>query len=213
MLINIVGPDGSGKTTQLELLDGWLPTATALPHRFLTKADIFDTERFPECEFLGCEYSFMAHAQLPIMQGASRAMCLYFMLTLNVTRHPPLADEVVIADGYWHKHWATEKALGLPDEWLTALGSQMPEPELTLCLDMSAERIVARGRTRHPYESGLDMQARPESFIAHQTRVRANMLEMAARRDWVVINADRDAQAVQSDLQQHIREALAAPPA
>lgn len=204
MLINILGPDGGGKTTQVTRLLSWVTDTFGVPARSMAKRDIFDAERFPECAFFGCSYETLAHHFLPQMLDESRALWLIYMNAVLIRRQPPQPDEVVFLDGYWHKHYATEAAFGLSPEWLLEVCRFFPEPDLTILLDIDPRVIVARGHRHHPYESGCDFAVRDESFIAHQDKVRAYLLDLAARRGYTVVPADQSEDDLFRELISHI---------
>lgn len=46
----------------------------------------------------------------------------------GVNQHPPQKGEVIMLDGYWHKHYATELSLGLDGDWLKNTCTFFPEP-------------------------------------------------------------------------------------
>ncbi|HYX72415.1 MAG TPA: hypothetical protein VE732_06565 [Nitrososphaera sp.] len=196
MLINILGPDGCGKTTQIGKLVGWVNESFDLNARSLAKRDIFDIERFPECNFFGCRYEKLAHELLPIMIDESRALWLFYMNAVLIRHHPPKKNEVVFLDGYWHKHYATEAALGLDEQWLLNVCSFFPEPDVTILLDINPRIIVARNHSHKPYESGCDFSCSDEAFISHQDKVRSKLLRLAQSREYVILQADKSVEAL-----------------
>jgi len=204
MLINILGPDGCGKTTQIANLIKWVEETLGRRARSMAKRDIFDVERFPECGFFGCRYEKLAHELLPMMADESRALWLIYMNAVLIRRHPPMENEIVFLDGYWHKHYATEAALGLDKQWLLNVCSFFPEPDVTLLLDIDPRVTVARGHVHKPYESGCDFACSDEAFIIHQDKVRANLLKLAEMRGYFVLSANKSVEA----LFQEIRERL-----
>lgn len=190
MLINVLGGDGCGKTTQIRYLIDWLSGELYLSTRSLAKRDIFDADVFPGADYFGTSYEHVAHQCLPRMKGESRALFLYYMNAMLIRGAPPRSGEIVLMDGYWHKHYATEAALGLDPEWLIAMGSALPEPELTVVLDMDPRAIVRRGHLHRPYESGCDFSCSDESFVAQQDKVRSFIRSLSEKRNYPVIDAN-----------------------
>lgn len=174
MLINIVGCDGTGKTTQMEMIQPWIEAVTGLSVRTLSKRSIFDGDRFPEARLFGPSYEDIMTNIMPTMQGESRSLFLFFILAVAICRYPPSKHEVVLLDGGWQKHYATEAVLGVPMDWLKGLGSGLPEPDLTVLLDMAPSRIVTRRQLAHeshgPYECGCRYDLTDEAFLENMTQ-------------------------------------------
>jgi thymidylate kinase len=210
MLINILGGDGGGKTTQVERLARWVEDTFPLRARTMAKRDIFITENVPECGFFGVPYERLAHEFLPQMLEESRALWLIYMNAVLIRRCPPEPGEIVFHDGYWHKHYATEAAMGLNPGWLLDVCRLFPEPDVTFVLDLDPRRIVERGHKHRPYESGCDFGCSDEAFIAHQDRVRSHILDLASRRGYPILDADRSVEDLFDDLRQRLEPVLAA---
>ncbi|NHR06957.1 hypothetical protein HA052_17350 [Chromobacterium haemolyticum] len=208
MLINILGGDGCGKTTQIRLLEAWVRNEFGISARSLAKRDIFDKEHFPECDFFGCNYEQLAHHFLPKMRDECRALWLIYMNAVLIKGQPAQAEEIVFLDGYWQKHFATEAALGVSRQWLKNVCLFFPEPELTILFDLDPRVIVARGHLHHPYESGCDYACSDASFIRHQDKVRACLLELASERGYPVLDVNRSEQEIFHELCLYILAAV-----
>jgi thymidylate kinase len=211
MLINLVGGDGCGKTTQIDLLKPWIEEELGRPVRELTKSGVLDVERFPESRLFGCPYEEMAREIVPQMQGESRALFLFFMQAAAIGRYPPLGDEVVLTSGYWHKIYATEAALGVDAAWLRQVGSMFPVPDLSVLLDVEPERVVPRGLDYKPYECGCVAVCTDAAFVAHQRKVLAWLREMARCEGWAVVDAGDSKTAVCEALKALLGGPLASP--
>lgn len=208
MLVNILGGDGGGKTTQVERLVEWVRDQFGVAARGMAKRDIFDAERVPECDFFRIDYEALAHRFLPRMLGESRALWLIYMNAVLIRRRTPQSDEVVFHDGYWHKHYATEAALGIDPRWLLDVCRVFPEPDVTLVLDINPRTIVARGHSHKPYESGCDFGCSDASFVRHQDKVRAHILSLARDRGYPVIDADQPVERLFDVLTSQLRPPL-----
>lgn len=217
MFVNILGGDGCGKTTQIERLIDWARHEIGVSARRMAKRDIFDPEGVPECDFFRIPYETLAHDFLPRMREESRALWLIYMNAVLIRALPPGPGELVLHDGYWHKHYATEAAMGLDPEWLLAVCAFFPEPDLTLVLDVDPRSVVARGHDHQPYESGCDWSCSDAAFIGHQDKVRAHLLALASARNYTVIDADRPVDEVFVELagrlELHLGRIIAAPSA
>lgn len=134
------------------------------------------------------------------MKQEARALWLIYMNMVLIKSYHPTIRQVVFLDGYWHKHYATEAALGIDKTWLKNIGSAFPEPDLTLVIDIDPRRIVERGHKHQPYESGCDFECSDASFIRHQDKVRRILLELADERQYYVLDGDRPAPEIQNEI-------------
>ena len=98
---------------------------------------------------------------------------------------------VLICDRYLGSSIAYGAAQGLDPQWLRDIQRFLPQPELTVLLDI-APAISARRKTqdRDRYERDLALLA----------RVRERYLREAGAAGWVVLDADRDRDAVAADV-------------
>ena len=191
MLINILGGDGCGKSTQIRRLLDWTSASLKHPARLLAKKTLFDRDLFPECDIFGITYETLAHERLPRMPDEARALWLIYMNMALIRGAPANPGEVVYLDGFWQKHYATEAALGTDSSWLRQVCAPFPEPDLTILLDLDPAVIVARSHEHKPYESGCDFACRDENFLQHQYRVRDILLTLAKERGYFVVDANR----------------------
>lgn len=188
MFINILGCDGCGKSTQIESLKQWIESRYSTKCRTIEKKQTFLSNRCPEFGNTIEEYRKLAYEVLPSMKGETRALMLFHMYLSLVLTEPPRNDEIVFVDGYWQKHYATERAMGVDEAWLLNVCSVFPKPSLTIVIDTDPNVIAARGHVPTPYEAGCDSGRNLESFIEHQTLVRQAILELAKRYSYVVID-------------------------
>jgi thymidylate kinase len=201
MLINIAGGDSSGKTTQIRMLRSWIEQSFGLPVRILTKGDIFDPERFPQCRFLKGPYEEVAHEMMPMMKGEARALLMLYAYAISVRHHPPVEGEIVLTDGYWAKTYATEAALGIDPLWLRGTCSFLPAPDVSVLLDIEPEAAFERVTCLSLYECGGDGVPGEQSFVANQTRVLGLLRELALEeKGWKIIHAHRGAREIFAEL-------------
>ncbi|MFF0086648.1 dTMP kinase [Streptomyces canus] len=145
-LIALCGLDGSGKTTQSKLLEKYLatkrtvhrtrpvtahfredPTLKAFLQDQLSEADMVDV--VPELVLFSAmdRLRHMRTAMLPWMREGG----------------------VVISDRYVYSSYAWMVARGIPDlEWVVQLNRYLPEPQLTVYLDIPADLALDRIRSR-----------------------------------------------------------------
>ena len=216
MLFNVVGIDGCGKSTQIDLLRPWVEQQFGLPTRLIRKADIFDADTFPDADrFFGCSYRELMYEILPNMKGESRAMFLFYMLATSVCNRPIGEREVAIIDGGWIKHVATEAAMGVDPEWLAQATAFFPRPDFTVMLDIDPETVVQRrkdgGYGPHaPYECGCRIDVKDADFIAQMNATAQYLHQFAQTEGWVVIDARKSARRVFEQMTAALQSRLAA---
>jgi dTMP kinase len=98
---------------------------------------------------------------------------------------------VVICDRYLASSVAYGEAQGLDADWLRRIQSHLPQPALTLLLDIPPAASLARKqRARDRYERDLALLA----------RVRESYLRQATQPSWQQIDGTRDKDAVTEDV-------------
>ena len=209
MLINFVGGDRSGKTTQIEMLKHWIKEEFGISSRLVAKSNLFDPTLFPANGVFNCSYKDLIEGVVPQMKGESRALLLFYLLAASICYLPPGSDELVICDGYWHKNFATEAALGVSEKWLRQVVSFLPAPDLTVFLAIDPTHIVARGISCHPYECGCPKECSPDAFIQYQSKVIDHLRRMAISERWPIVDANRSRSDVFNEIQALLRPSIA----
>jgi dTMP kinase len=198
-LIIVEGIDGSGKTTQLLLVQRWLQS-------------------------LGLKVFFTEWNSSPLVKKASKAGKKKGILTpttfslLHATDFadrlaykiiPPLkAGMVVLADRYAFTAFARDAARGVHREWVRRLYNFAVRPDLAFYfrvpIDVSVKRLLV-GRTQLKYyEAGMDLHLSTdpvESFRLFQSRVLREYDHMVKEYGLIVI----DARESISVMQRHVR--------
>ena len=101
------------------------------------------------------------------------------------------AGTVLICDRYVASSVAYGEAQGLDSGWLRDIQQHLPQPDITFLLDIAPD-VSARRKTtdRDKYERDLALLA----------RVRGSYLRQAEAANWHRLDADRDREAVASDV-------------
>ena len=98
---------------------------------------------------------------------------------------------VLVCDRYTASSVAYGEAQGLDPEWLTAMQRFLPPAALTILLDIAPETAVKRkSADRDKYERDLAMQG----------RVRDSYHRQAAAQRWVVLDGEREKNAIAADV-------------
>lgn len=187
-LIAFEGLDQSGKQTQAERLVSTLSEHGRTVH-FLSFPD-YTTP-------IGSE---IRHALHDGRDYAPDVMQLLYIA--NRYEHRPeieawlTAGDVVVCDRYLASSVAYGEAQGLDAEWLGAMQRYLPQPALTVLLDIAPEASLQRKqRERDRYERDLMLLS----------RVRASYLRQAERGQWVRVDGAMDKETVTSDVLTAVR--------
>ena len=182
LLIAFEGLDQSGKQTQAELLRDRL-TAKGRASRLLS---------FPD-------YATVIGAEIGRALRGERAYGPDVMQLLYVANRyewkqaivdATQAGTILVCDRYLASSVAYGEAQGLDAAWLLEIQKYLPQPDVTILLDIPPE-VSARRKSadRDAYERDLALLA----------RVRASYLRQAAH-GWVRIDADRERDAVAAEV-------------
>jgi dTMP kinase len=207
LFITFEGPEGSGKTTQMELLKSYLeekghsvlatrePGGTSIGDQIRTVLlDPCNTEMLPASEAL--------------LFSAARAQIV------NEVIRPHLAQgDIVLCDRYADSTLAYQGyGHGLDLEMLhtiTALATRGLKPDLTVYLDIDVEEGLRRKLTAH--EAGqAEWNRLDQQETAFHHRVREGYLQMAAREPdrWLVVDATQTLEAIQALIRARVEAKL-----
>ncbi len=192
-LIAIEGLDQSGKQTQAERLADWL-RAGGREARLLS---------FPD-------YGTHIGAEIGRALGGEREYAADVMQLLYVANRyeykPQIqqalaAGVVIVCDRYLASSVAYGEAFGLDPAWLVDMQQFLPQPDLTILLDIAPETAVGRKREdRDRYERDLALQA----------RVRASYHRQASQ-GWVHLNGERERDHVHAEVVAAVASRLGLP--
>jgi dTMP kinase len=183
LLVVFEGLDQSGKQTQAEMLRDRL-AAAGRAVRLLS---------FPSYNtHLGAEIGRLLHGEREY--GADTAQLLY--IANRFEWKPEIEMElargtILLCDRYLASSIAYGEAQGLDAAWLTETQKYLPQPDLTVLLDIDPSVSASRKTAdRDKYERDLALLG----------RVRASYLRQAAAPGWLRLDAGRDRAAVAADV-------------
>jgi dTMP kinase len=205
-LFTVEGIDGSGKSTQLLLLQKWL-------------------------ESEGYVVSFSEWNSSPLVRDVTRRGKKKEMLTpmtfslihatdfADRTEHqiiPPLkAGAVVLADRYIYTAFARDVSRGVNRNWVRELYRFAVKPTVgfyfRISLDEAMKRILGGRDALKPYEAGMDLGLSDdieESFRIFQSRILEEYDKMIDEFGLVVIDATRSIEAQQAQVREIVTQAL-----
>ena len=182
IFIVIEGLDGSGKTTQATFLANKLSLShnvvlTAEPSRgkigaFIREGCLYEDKRLPtEAEAL--------------LFAADRIEHMYREVK-------PALDEgkLVICDRYIYSSLAYQGSAGLSLEWIKTINVRALQPDFSIFLDVSPERVIERLKRKRSVM---------ETFETQQ-KVREVYLKFVAKGDLVRVDGDKPKEAVTEEL-------------
>jgi dTMP kinase len=170
-LIIVEGIDGSGKSTQLDLLHKWLVSQGIL----VVFSEWNSSPIVKRTTRRGKRMKLLSPMSFSLIHAAD------FANRINGTILPALeAGAVVLADRYVYTAFARDAVRGVSRPWLRRLYGFAVKPTLAFYFDVPLEEAVRRILDGRPqlkyYEAGLDLGLSDdpyESFRIFQGRIRA----------------------------------------
>lgn len=191
LLIAFEGLDQSGKQTQTELLRDRLIEAGRLVR--LLSFPAYETPIGSEIERALRGSRDYSPEVMQLLYIANR-----YELKPQI-EHERARGTVLLCDRYLASSIAYGDAHGLDAAWLTDIQRHLPQPDLTFLLDMAPEVSAQRKTTgRDKYEQDLALLG----------RVRESYLRQAQPGAWVRLDANRDREAIASDVYAAVRSRL-----
>lgn len=207
LFITFEGPEGSGKTTQMELLSGYLEEKgySALATREPGGTSIGDQIR---AVLLDPHNTEMLPASEALLFSAARAQIVNRVIRPHLAQGGIVlcdryADSTLAYQGYGH---------GLDLEMLhtiTALATEELKPDLTIYLDIDVEEGLRRKLAAHK-AGKTEWNRMDRQETAFHRRVRDGYLQMAAREPdrWLVIDATQPLEAIQALIRARVESKL-----
>jgi dTMP kinase len=194
VLVAIVGCDGAGKSSAVQLL------RTELSREFrvkqIDKWNVLDSATFPEYRFMIPDLPTLRRC-VSDMPEVTRTLFVFWTLHGTLTPKATAGADIVLLDGYWPKHAASEILYSGRRELVEMLSAIMPTPDLTLFLDVDpavAYRRRSADKTTPlvPYECGLDQTCSEAGFMCHQKATRKILTEWCETFNWTRIDANAE---------------------
>ena len=197
-LIIVEGIDGSGKSTQLDLLRKYLESEGHPVHftEWNSSALVKDTTK------IGKKKKALTPTTFSILH------CCDFAERMTYSIIPPLkGGMIVLADRYMYTAFARDVARGVSRSWVRGMYSFAAKPDIAFYFqitpDVSVQRIlVGRPQLKH-YEAGLDLGLADdpvESFELFQGRIVGEYNEMVEEFGLTVIDGTRPILAQQQEM-------------
>ena len=197
--ICIAGGDGSGKTTQVARL----ASAFEAEGQTVAPVTIWDAFLDPNvASKLPFNKPGEVYDYLAMLAPVSRAHFLFHALHLALDLAARRDADVVVANAYWYKYFATEVAHGGDPSTLRQLAMGFPEPDVTFYLAITPQRSLSRKVQRSDYESGYGEG--DAAFVEFQQRAHEALSGLSSELGWIEL----DGGAAPPDLTAAILERL-----
>ncbi len=205
-LIVVEGADGSGRSTQIDLLRNWL-----------------ERRGYPTVN-VGLRRSMLVSRELEqAMRGnilGTRTLSLFYATDfadqLENLMIPALRSGfVVLADRYIYTLMARAIVRGVEPAWIRDVYSIALVPDAVFYLAVSPKILVERNLRKHAvldyWESGMDVRRSSNmyaSFIEYQRQIQKEFQAMQQHYGFETINGNRSPRAVQKELRANIEVIL-----
>jgi dTMP kinase len=209
-LLVIEGADGSGRSTQIDLLHrhlevlGYPTIDVGLKRSRLVSSEL--------------QEALLGNTLSPITMTLFYATDFADQLENNII--PALrAGFVVVADRYIYTLMAREVVRGMSKEWVRRIYNIALVPDAVFYLSVNprilAERNLMKSGVLDFWESGMDIRRSGDMyqcFIDYQRKMRAEFQRMASEYEFETINGNRTPLAIHKDLRFKIESLLSTLP-
>ena len=201
-LFVIEGADGSGRSTQIEMLGSWLEArGFAVRHMGLRRSELVgeELEKAKEGNVLTATTMSLFYATD------------FFDQLLHQIIPALRAGLIVLADRYIYTLMARDLVRGADNDWTRNLYSMAPVPDAVFYFQISSRKLVERNfqkdQTLDYWESGMHLALSRDmfdSFIRYQNMIRAQFQAMQQEYGFEVIDANKHIDRIQLELRRKI---------
>jgi dTMP kinase len=208
-LFVIEGADGSGRSTNIRDLSGWLEAnGYAVRHMGLRRSPLLAQD--------------IEHAKQSRLLTRTTMSLLYATDFFDQLVHeiiPALrAGYIVLADRYIYTLMVRDIVRGADPAWTRNLYSSALVPDAVFCLQVAPQELVLRNFEKNAtldyWESGMDLGLSRdmfESFLTYQGLVQREFARIQKRYGFQIVDANRDVAKVQRELRARLAVMLGIP--
>lgn len=206
ILIVVEGVDGSGKSTQIHLIDRWLRSKGY--DVFFTEWNSSETVR--EITSKGKKKARLTPMTFSLLHSTD------FADRYEKNIYPLLrAGYIVLADRYIYTALARDTVRGCDRTWVKSMYSYARKPDLTFYfrvpIETAVNRIISgRPKLKH-YEAGMDLglsKDEYESYRIFQGRIVEEYESMVDDENFIVIDGTQGIEKQQNTVRKHVIRAL-----
>lgn len=205
-LFIVEGVDGSGKSTQIDLLKKWLEAQGYSV--FFTEWN--SSELVKETTREAKKKNLLTPTTFSLLHATDFADRLYYQII------PPLkAGMIVLADRYAYTAFARDVVRGVSPQWVRNLYGFAVKPDISFYFDVpiqiACDRILSNRTEIKFHEAGMDLGLSPdarESFRIFQGRIMDEYKKMIDEFGLTMIDARMEIHDQQNVVRDEVKEAL-----
>ena len=206
-LIVVEGADGSGRSTQIELLMDWLEGSGHGTVQVGLKRSTLVSEELEKAQ----QGNILSRTTLSLFYATDFADQLE-----NVILPALKAGFIVLADRYIYTLMARDMVRGMDEQWLRNLYGIAVEPDAVFYLNVPPEELVQRSFAKNTaldyWESGMDLGLSRDmfdSFLKYQTAMQATFRRLQSSHGFTIVDGMRSAETINTELRKKIAGVLA----
>ena len=208
-LIAIEGADGSGRSTQIEILNAWLENLGYATVNVGLKRSTLVAEELDSAQ----QGNILSHTTRSLFYATDFADQMENQII------PALrAGFIVVADRYIYTLMARDIVRGAEPEWVKSLYSIALAPDAVFYLRVSPQQLVERNfkknATLNYWESGMDIGLSRdmfESFMKYQRLIQTEFRRMQEEYRFEVVNGNRTPRAIANELRAKVQAVIDMP--
>lgn len=207
-LIVVEGADGSGRSTQIEMLVDWLEGAGHATVQVGLKRSTLVSEELEQAQ----KGNILSRTTLCLFYATDFADQLE-----NIIIPALRAGCMVLADRYIYTLMARDMVRGMDEAWVKNLYSIALVPDAVFYLKIPAEDLVQRNFAKNSkldyWESGMDLGLSRDmfdSFLKYQSMMSDTFQKLQETYGFTIVDGHRSVDEIQADLQSKVEKVLSA---
>ncbi len=206
-LIVVEGADGSGRSTQIARLVGWLESGGHAAIQVGLKRSTLVSEELQQAQ----QGNILSRTTLSLFYATDFADQLE-----NIILPALRAGFMVLADRYIYTLMARDLVRGMDETWLKKLYGIALVPDAVFYLNVSPEELVQRNFSKHAtldyWESGMDLGLSRDmfdSFLKYQALMIEQFKRLQGLYGFTIVDGNRSVEALSAELQKKTAVVLA----
>ena len=184
LLIVFEGLDGSGKTTQINLLEEWFKRNKKLVHSTRQPTDFYRNDKRVK--------DYLEDGIIPNMYSIALLAAADRTYQNEVEIKPTLSKGInIISDRYLYSSLAFFKARGIAYEEISRLNKNIEKPDVVIFLDVKPKKALERIKIRDGENIKFE-EKNDNTFI----QVRNNFLEVLPKEKTLIVDSTKDVKLI-----------------